>query len=385
MTRDATTMAVAFGATALGVSSVSLLAPVLPELAVRYGVGVDRMAYVQTAVMLPGIVTGVLATRLARARGRRAALTLCLLLFGAAGLALAAVTTFPMAVLLRALQGIGGGGLVALSFLIVRSVSPGRRVRAIGYNAAVVSAMMVVLPLIGSTLGGFSTAAPFAFYGLALPAAALVWRALPATTPEQSPTASPASRRGPPREVLGILAMTVLMNVLVFGWMLLLTPLLLDANGVDLTWRGWALAAQSALATAATFATGRWRSGGRFALLTMAGWAAGALFLVGAGVLPGALAVGALVGTGLFYGVLNPVLAARIGAVGEGEWFGWWQSCARTGQVLGPVAAAWLLAGQSITLVLVLGGVLSGLVAVVVLGRAMRAAPPGPTDTPTAV
>ncbi|QOR69359.1 MFS transporter [Ruania alkalisoli] len=366
-------MTVAFGATALGVSSVSLLAPVLPELAVRYGVGVDLMAYFQTAVMLPGIVTGVLAARLARARGRRLALALCLLMFGAAGVALALVATFPAAVLLRVLQGIGGGGLVALSFQIARSVSPRWRVRAIGYNAAVVSTMMVVLPLIGSTLGGYSTAAPFAFYGLALPAALVVWRVLPAGGQDgEPPTASRTSRRGPPREVLGILVMTVLLNVLVFGWLLLLTPLLLDANGVDLTWRGWALAVQSALATLATFATGRWRTRGSVAVLAVAGWGAGAFFLVGAGVLPGSLAVAALVGAGVFYGILNPVLAARIGAVGDGAWFGWWQSCARTGQVLGPVAAAGLMAGLPITLVLVLGGAFSAVVAAVVLTRSVR-------------
>ncbi|UFU07985.1 MFS transporter [Ruania halotolerans] len=376
MTRDRTLMAVAFAVTALGVSSVSLLAPVLPELADRYQVGVQQLAYFQMAVMLPGIVTGVLAARLARALGKRFALVACLAVFGAAGVSLVLVTSFPLAVALRLVQGVGGGGLVALSFLLAGSVAPERRVRAVGYNAAVVSITMVLAPLVGSTLGGYSSLAPFAWYGLALPAAVVVWRVLPgaaaSATPEATPTASPASRRAPSAEVVGILAMTVALNVLVFGWFLLLTPLLLDANGVDLTWRGWALAVQSALATVATFATGRWRARERYAVLMTLGWGIGFVFVAGAGLAPGGLGIAALIGAGICYGILNPVLAARIAVVDRGHWFGWWQSCARTGQVLGPVVAGWLIVGLPISAVFVVGGTLSAVVAVVVAVRAVR-------------
>ncbi|MEE6272663.1 MFS transporter [Georgenia sp. MJ206] len=358
MKKDRRTLAGAYATTSLGVSSVSLLAPVLPELAARYGVEAESMAVFQMAVMLPGIVTALLMGRLGARGHLRGALAVSLLVFGVAGASLALVESFPAAVLLRVVQGAGGGGLVAASFMLIGTVAEPRRLRAVGHNAAIVSTMMVLQPLLGAGLGALSAAAPFGFYGLAIVAAVLVPRTVPAAARVASPVR--VGRSGPPREVRAALVMTVVLNVLVFGWLLLLTPLILDDAGVDLGWRGWALAAQSAIATVATFATARWRNRRRFDALLVGGWAAAASLLAVAAAGPAALTAVVLVLAGVFYGVLNPTLVARISPVDGGRWLGWWQSAARLGQVLGPLLAGALYGALTPGPVLLVGAAAAG-------------------------
>lgn len=352
---DRLTLAGAYATTALGVSSVSLLAPVLPELAARYGVDSEAMALFQTAVMLPGIVTGLLMGRFGARGHLRTALAVSLLVFGLAGTSLACVESFSVAVALRVVQGAGGGGLVAASFMLIGAVAEPRRFRAVGHNAAIVSTMMVVQPLLGSSLGALSAAAPFGFYFLAVIAGGLVPRTVPAAARASAPAR--VRRSGPPREVAGALAMTVILNVLAFGWLLLLTPLVLDDAGVSIRWRGWVLAGQFGIATVVTFATARWRNRRRFDALLLAGWVTGAVSLAAAAVGPVMMTAVILVATGACYGILNPALVATISPVDGGRWLGWWQSSARLGQVLGPLVAGALYVALEPRLVLLIGAV----------------------------
>lgn len=370
MRRDRIRLVAAFAITALGVSGVSLLAPVLPELSVRYGVAPGAMSLFQTAVMAPGILVAVLTRRIASARGLRGVLRVLLVVYGLAGLALILVSDFPTALVLRLVQGIGGGGLVTLSFMLISTVDTRRRMRATGHNAAVISTMMVLQPMLGSVLGRLNPAAPFAFYGLALVAAFVVPRAVPLDAQHNG-----SERRGSggvPIPIRGALVMNVLLNVVFFGWLLLLTPFLLEAAGIDLSLRGWALALQSAVATVVTLLTARWRERGQYRALLVVGWGTLAVILAGAAVGPSGLAAALLVLAGVVYGAVNPTLVSVISSVDRGRWLGWWQSSSRMGQVIGPLVAGALFASLSSSTVLAVGAAigLGGIVlALVTFGR----------------
>jgi len=339
--------------TALGVSGVSLVAPVLPELARHYGVPPGAMSLFQTAVMATGIVTAMLTARLGRRLGLAPVLTVLLLVYGTAGLSLVWVHSFPLAVGLRLLQGAGSGGLVTISFMALAALGPEHRLRATGHNAAVISAMMVILPVLGSGLGRIDAVAPFGFYGLAAVAAVALPRLVPARPPG-APTRT-SGRRSPSGPVPALLAMNVLTNIVMFGWMLLLTPLLLDEAGVVLGLRGWALAAQSGLATLATVSTARLRDRQQFRGLLILGWATLAALLGTAAVAGPLPSAGLLVLSGVFYGVVNPVVVSVVAGRDGGRWLGWWQSSSRIGQVSGPLVAGGMYAVLPTPAVLLVG------------------------------
>lgn len=352
-------LAVAYLTTGAGVSGVSLVAPVLPELAATYGVNPDQMAWFQTAVMAPGVLSAVLLTRLAERLGLRPVLAGALAVYGLSGLSLLAVTDYELAVALRLVQGCGGGALVAASFVILRRLSDVSRARAIGRNAALVSFMMVLLPLVGSALGSVSPRLPFSVWALAVFLAPLAWR----WSPERAEHSTVRQRlSGPARTTLGaVLACTVLVNVVFFGWLLFLTPILLSERyGLAVEHRGLVLALQSLGATVVALATTRVRARSRYRGLSSTGWVTLALLFVGLAVTTDrTVALVAFAAAGLYYGAVNPTTISIVSELGRDSLIGWWQSAARFGQVVGPLLAALLLGSVSHVQVLLVGALLA--------------------------
>jgi ACDE family multidrug resistance protein len=380
-------LAVAYLTTGAGVSGVSLVAPVLPELAATYGVDPDEMAWFQTAVMAPGVLSAVLLTRLAERLGLRPVLAGALAVYGLTGLSLLAVTDYQLAVALRLVQGFGGGALVAASFVILRRLSDVSRARAIGRNAALVSFMMVLLPLVGSALGSVSPRLPFSVYVLAAVLAPLAWR----WSPERAERQLARHRlSGRARATLSaVLTCTVLVNVVFFGWLLFLAPVLLSERyGLAVEHRGLVLALQSLGATVVALATTRIRARGRYRRLTSAGWTTLALLFVGLSVTTDRMvALVAFAAAGLYYGAVNPAMISIVSELGRDSLIGWWQSAARFGQVVGPLLAALLLGSVSHAQVLLVGALLAtaglGLVPLLVVPHNAGPEPsPGTTPTP---
>ncbi len=299
------------------------------------------MALFQAAVMLPGIVTAVLMTKLLSTFGLRLILAGALAIYGGAGTAVLVVASYEAALVLRVLQGVGSGGLVAIAFVLLRQLPKARRGRAISVNASIMSFMMLLQPLLGSALGAISPRTPFLFYALSLVLAAatlIIIRSGNDLRPQR--TIKGRFSKG----LALIMAMSLTLNVLFFGWLLYLTPIVLELFGWGLGVRGVVLASQSGLATVVTIATSRLLLRKRYFLLLTAGWSA---FGISMGVLaltPTSLSAVILLSfAGTFYGVVNPVLvtlAAQGRAVSD---LGWWQSSNRAGQVLGPLvgAGAW--------------------------------------------
>lgn len=163
-----------FGVTLMGVMGVSLISPVFPSMIDHFGISKQQVGLVVTAYTLPGVIVALLIGVLADRYGRKRVLVPLLVLFGIAGTAGAFAPTFRSLLILRALQGIGGAGLVTLSTTLIGDYYDGTdRGAAMGLNASVLSIATASYPIIGGLLGTIGWFAPFVLYASAVPIA--VW------------------------------------------------------------------------------------------------------------------------------------------------------------------------------------------------------------------
>src|SRR5262245_44076840 len=119
---------------------------------------------------LPGVVMAPVIGVLADRFGRRRVLVPCLVCFGVFGLASAFSQSYAMLLGLRLAQGLGAAGLVNLAVVLIGDHWTGiERARLIGYNAAVLTVSIAVVPAIGGALADLGTWRwSFAPYSLAL-------------------------------------------------------------------------------------------------------------------------------------------------------------------------------------------------------------------------
>jgi EmrB/QacA subfamily drug resistance transporter len=131
----------------------TIVATALPPIARDLG-DFALISWVITAYLLTSTCVTPIVGKLSDLYGRRLLLTICLVVF-MTGSALCALAPGMVALILaRALQGIGGGGLITLAQTIVADVvSPRERGRYAGYFAAVWASAA----LLGPTLGGVVT------------------------------------------------------------------------------------------------------------------------------------------------------------------------------------------------------------------------------------
>lgn len=332
----------AYATTAVAISAVSLVSPALPELAASYGVSVSEVAAIQIAVLVPGIVSARWLLGAGARRGLPQMLSWTLLLYGATGGLLVWVEHWPTVLAIRLVQGFVGGGLLAGAFALLSN--SGDREGLIARNAALVCGMMATQPLIGSALATLGPRAPFAFYLTAVPLGLLMLGAARRNLiPSSSPSAPPPPARKP--SVAKSLALTVMINLLLFGWLLYLAPVLLQGeHGMSVQGRGALLSSQALLAGLLALTVTRAIRRGREGGLLYGGLAASMVGL--AAVLMGpatAVVVAGFVLLGTIYGTANPAVISLITRHGRHA-TGAWQSSARIGQVGGPALAAWLLA-----------------------------------------
>jgi EmrB/QacA subfamily drug resistance transporter len=131
----------------------TILAAALPAIAASLG-GLADLSWVAVAYLLAATVTAPLYGHLGDHFGRRRVLLGALAVFTFASAACAAAPTLPALIAARALQGLGGGGLMTLSqALISEHVAPRERGRFQGYFAAV----FALSSTIGPVLGGYLT------------------------------------------------------------------------------------------------------------------------------------------------------------------------------------------------------------------------------------
>ena len=135
----------------LGALDQTIVATALPTIGRRSATSSD-LPWVVTAYLLAATAVTPLYGKLADIHGRRGMLLIAISIFVVGSLACALAPTMIVLMLARALQGLGGGGLIALAQTIVADiVSPRERVRYQAYFASVFATSSVV----GPVLGGF--------------------------------------------------------------------------------------------------------------------------------------------------------------------------------------------------------------------------------------
>lgn len=343
------TLQVILASSLVGVMGVSLLSPVLPALRSTFGVSDAQVGLIITVYTLPGVFltpfVGLVADRI----GRKRTLVPLLVIFGVAGVAIAAATSFRQVLALRFLQGVGASALITLAITLIGDYYEGGRQQAlIGINSSALGVGAALYPLIGGVLAAVRWNVPFLFFGVALVVA------LAATVILDEPTiGQPPDLRtylGNLRRALsmpaaiGIYLASFLAFFLFYGGVLTAVPLLLtDEFGVVEPYLGLILAVVSVTNAAVASQYGRLadRVGG--GTLVAAGLLCfGAAFL-GVYAVQSAVHVGILlVAFGAGFGVVMPALNDAVVSLVSGQlrasMLGLQTSTLRVGQTVGPVA-----------------------------------------------
>jgi EmrB/QacA subfamily drug resistance transporter len=137
----------------LGALDQTIVATALPTIG-RHFRDLGDLSWVVTAYLLTGTAVTPLYGKLSDIHGRRGMLLIAVGIFVAGSIACALAPSMTALVFARAFQGLGGGGLMALSQTIIADmVSPRERGRYQGY----ISAVFAMSSVGGPVLGGFLT------------------------------------------------------------------------------------------------------------------------------------------------------------------------------------------------------------------------------------
>ena len=131
----------------------TILATAIPAIVGALG-GLENASWLAAAYLLAATIAAPMYGRLGDRFGRRRMLLAALAIFTAASALCALAQTMPQLIGARALQGLGGGGLMTLAqALISESVPPRDRGRYQGYFAT----LFAVASAVGPVLGGYLT------------------------------------------------------------------------------------------------------------------------------------------------------------------------------------------------------------------------------------
>jgi EmrB/QacA subfamily drug resistance transporter len=211
----------------LAAADQTILASALPTIAGSLR-GLADLSWVVIAYLLAATIAAPLYGHLGDRFGRRRMLLGALAIFTVASLACALAPTLPLLIAARAVQGLGGGGLMTLAqALIGEHVSPRERGRFSGYFATVFALASTSGPVLGAYLTEhLSWRAVFAInLPLGLVAALLAWLI---------PQAAMVKRGRFRPDIVGALLFTLSALALLFA---------LSSGGHRFDWLSWPMAA----------------------------------------------------------------------------------------------------------------------------------------------
>jgi len=224
---------VLFGVTLMAVLGVSSITPALPEIRDAFGVTSAQVGLLITVFTLPGVVLTPVLGVLSDRHGRRKILVPALLLFGVAGGLCAFARSFELLLVLRLMQGMGAAALGTLNVTVIGDLFTGHeRSTALGYNSSVLSVGTASYPAIGGVLATLGWFYPFALAFLAIPIGLLVLFSLRNPEPHNEQRLKDyfgdVFERLKDREVLGLLGVSLLTFIILFGPQLTFLPILMD-------------------------------------------------------------------------------------------------------------------------------------------------------------
>src|SRR5262245_19752250 len=127
----------------------TIVSTTLPTIVSDFG-GLNHLSWVVTAYLLASTVSAPLWGKLGDQYGRKRLFQLAIVIFLAASALCGLAVSLAQLIFFRALQGLGGGGLMALAMAIIGDVvSPRDRGRYQGFFGGVFAFASVVGPLVG--------------------------------------------------------------------------------------------------------------------------------------------------------------------------------------------------------------------------------------------
>lgn len=224
-----------FSITLFAVMGVSSITPAFPSIIEYFDLTAQEVGYLITAFTLPGVLLapfmGVLADRF----GRKTILIPSLFLFGLAGTACAFQEQYQYLLIARFFQGVGAASLGSLNVTIIGDLFKGQeRVKAMGYNASVLSLGTASFPAIGGLLAGFDWSFVFVLPILVVPVAFWVLFKLPINKVPVNSTVKNYLKKVwgiiNQKQVWGLFIINVLLFIILYGAFLSFFPLLMDTR-----------------------------------------------------------------------------------------------------------------------------------------------------------
>lgn len=179
-------MTALMGGLAMATLDMAAVSTGLPSIARYFGSGPETVIFVMSAYQAAMVATLVPLAALGDRIGHRPVYLFGLIMF-VLGVALSSMAWSQTALILaRALQGLGGAGIMSVSIALVRAVYPARLLgRGMGINALVVSSFLCVGPLVAAFLLEVANWRWLFLVNLPVGLAVIVaaWRTLPAPVP----------------------------------------------------------------------------------------------------------------------------------------------------------------------------------------------------------
>jgi MFS family permease len=348
-----------FSITLIAVMGVSSITPAFPAVKQALGLSNQQVGLLITFFSGPGIILtpafGILSDRV----GRKVILVPSLVLYAISGTACFFINDFQWLLFMRIFQGIGASALGALNITLIGDIFQGQqRIKAMGWNASVLSITTASYPAIGGALTLLGWQFPFLLSLLALPVALLVFFGL--RNPEPQPTDHffsylRASKRILFRKnVLIIFLATFVVFIALFGGFLTYFPLLMHEFYSADSWQTGLLMAGMSLVTAIISSRLSWfqRKFSESSLIHFGFFAYSAGFML-MPLMPKMIwMLVPVIIFGLGHGVIFPSLQTKLTNLSETRYRGMLMSIngmvLRGGQALGPVILGWfyLLGGM---------------------------------------
>ncbi|WP_158746100.1 MFS transporter [Acidisphaera sp. L21] len=167
-------------ATFMVAAEVTVISTAMPTIVARLG-GFDLFTWAFGIYLLGQAVTTPIYGRLADLYGRRTVYLCSTAVFLVGSLLCGVAWSMPALIVFRAIQGLGGGGLVPLATIIIGDVSaPPDRARMLSYVSGIWGIAAIIGPLLGSLCVG-TVGWPFVFWinlPIGVVTMAVVWRNL---------------------------------------------------------------------------------------------------------------------------------------------------------------------------------------------------------------